>query len=207
VSKKRRPMITPGKACLKAKEKDDFTLPAALYYDSIYFYKLARDYDLEKDKVEECDRYKRASICAAFSFFEAYVNQTAFAHAETHDSKLNEFESNVLKEIETILDNQGNIQEKSKFYNTEARFSFLACFLSGKELDRGGNIWANFRRAKEIRNTWTHPKPPFDTWSLSVSDVRFVIESVRDLMIELSSMMEIEAVPRLYGDLAVSLDE
>ena len=44
--------------------------------------------------------------------------------------------------------------------------------------------------ARKLRDRWTHPKPPFDTWSLSLSDVYSAITVTRDLFIELSEMMD-----------------
>ena len=74
--KKRIPSASPGKAEIECIENDDFTLCAALYHDAIHFYSAAKD----SNDLYSSDRYKRASILAIFSFFEAQLNQIAFAH-------------------------------------------------------------------------------------------------------------------------------
>ena len=186
--KKRIPSASPGKAEIECIENDDFTLCAALYHDAIHFYSAAKD----SNDLYSSDRYKRASILAIFSFFEAQLNQIAFAHAEAHKDTLPEFELDILEEKETKLNSDGTIQRNNKFYSTEARFRFLTYFLSGKSFDCSGKLWADFRQAQEIRNRWVHPKPPFNTWGLKLDEVKLAIVSIRAVLVELSDMMETE---------------
>ena len=167
---------------------DDFTLPAALYYDAIHHYEAAECANMRADTCA-CDRFLRSSLLAAFSFFEAQLNQVAFAHAHTHRSALGKIELDVLEEMETSMDERGNIIRKIKFYKTEVRFLFLVYFLSGQAFDLSGSLWQQFQTARELRDRWTHPKPPFDTGALTLPDVRAAIRAVHDLFVKLAEMM------------------
>lgn len=189
MAERRKPQITPGPAYTKGKPNDDFTLCAALYHDAIALYEQAR-VDEDNGNAQAADRHKRSALLAIFSFFEAQINQVAFAHAEAHSSDLGEIERDVLEEKETVIDDQGNIVRRNKFYRTESRFSFLAYFLSGQDFDRSDEVWQRFCESRELRDTWTHPKPPFDTWSLTLDKVRMAIVSVRDMLVRLVEMMD-----------------
>ncbi len=184
---RRKPQQTPGPALSKL---GDFTLPAAMYYDAIYFVEQARR-SPESEPWQE-KRHLRAALYSAFGFFEAQLNQVAFAHADTHVDALNEIERNVLEEKETVLDERGHLIRKVKFYPLEARFLFLTLFLSGQEFDRTNLLWDRFRRAKALRDSWTHPKPPFDFANLTVVNVEEAIKVLREVLVELSRLMNIE---------------
>lgn len=69
---------------------------------------------------------------------------------------------------------------------------YLALFLSGQDFDRSGQLWQRFQTARELRDRWTHPKPPFDTWSLTLADVHAAITAVREMLIKLAEMMDAE---------------
>ncbi len=186
---KRKPQTSPGPAISKSQPNDDFTLTPALYYDAIHHYDSARIADASGDTYT-CDRFKRSSLLAAFSFFEVQLNQIAFAYADTHRDRIGQIEIDILEEMETVMDDRGDIIRKNKLYRTESRFSFLAYFLTGQDFDRSGKLWHQFQVARKLRDRWTHPKPPFDTWSLSLSNVYSAITVTRDLFIELSEMMD-----------------
>ena len=192
---RRKPQIAPRPAHMEGKPNDDFTLCAALYHDSIIHYEKSR---IHEENGDQCaaERYKRSALLAAFSFFEAQINQVAFGYAQAHSGELSQIEKDVLEEKETVLDDQGNIVRKDKFYRTDARFSFLAYFLSGQDFDRGGELWQRFCESRELRDTWTHPKPPFDTWSLTLEKVRMAIVSIHDMLVRLSKMMDCD--PQLW---------
>jgi hypothetical protein len=189
---RRKPQLAPGPAHNKAKLSDDFMLPSAMYYDAIHHYKAAQSADAVNDS-DACDRYKRAAIFAAFAFFEAQLNQIAFAYAEAHETVLGQIEKDVLEEMETVVDERGDILRKKKFYRTESRFTFLVYFLTGKDFDRSGPLWNRFLIARNLRDQYIHPKPPFDTWSLSLEDVHSTIEVVHDMFITLATMMDSSA--------------
>ena len=195
-SEKRTPVTTPGPAITVGAPNDDFTLCASLYYNAIYFYTQAEDAE-SQEYFYAADRHKRAALLTALTFFEAQMNQAAFGHAEAHRNDLPAFELDVLQEKETRLNENGTIQRNEKFYSTEARFRFLAQFLSGKPFDCGGRIWHDFRKAQELRHQWVHPKPPFDTWSLTLDDVKQAITAVRAVLVELASMMSQDPPPWL----------
>jgi hypothetical protein len=163
---------------------DDFTLPPALYWDAVYFVEQAR---LNSGYTQ--DRFLRAALYAAFASFEATLNQAAFGHAAAHASVLGQIERDVLEERETIVDDRGHIVRRTKYYPLEARLSFLALFLSGQDFDRGTALWTRFREARQLRDEWTHPKPPFDTWSLTVSQVEQAIATLKEVLVELSRLM------------------
>lgn len=184
---RRKPQLAPGPARTEGQLNDNFMLPGAMYYDAIHHYKSAISADALND-LDACDRYKRAAILAAFGFFEAQLNQIAFAYAKTHETNLGQIEKDVLEETETVIDDRGDVLRKSKFYRTESRFNFLAHFLSGKDFDRSGELWNRFLIARNLRDQWTHPKPPFDTWALSLQDVHSTIEVVHDMFITLATM-------------------
>lgn len=189
MAQKRKPQTAPGPAVTESQPNDDFTLTVALYHDAIHHYESARIAESSGDTYA-CDRFKRSSVLAAFSFFEAQLNQLAFAYANTHQNDVGQIELDILKEMETVMDDRGDIVRKNKFYRTEARFSFLAYFLSGQDFDRSNELWQRFQAARGLRDRWTHPKPPFDTWSLTLSEVHSAIEVVRDMFITLAQMME-----------------
>jgi hypothetical protein len=146
----RNPQIAPGPALIQGKDNDDFTLPAALYCDAVYYYNSALDADATSDHYA-CNRFKRSAIIAAFSFFEAQLNQLVFAYAETHEDILGQIERDILEEMETTINDRGGITRKPKFYRTETRFCFLSCFLSGIDFDRNGELWQQFQAARKHR--------------------------------------------------------
>ena len=189
MKQKRKPQISPGPANNTSELGDDFTLVPALYFDAIRHYESAT-LAKEQGGMHECDRFKRSAVLAAFAFFEAQLNQVAFGYAEAHQDLLGQIERDVLEEMETTLTASGEIMRKKKFYSTESRFCFLTLFLTGSHFDRSGDLWQRFKNARRIRDTWTHPKPPFDTWSLGLNEVRETIEVVRDMYVKLSEMMK-----------------
>jgi hypothetical protein len=79
-----------------------------------------------------------------------------------------------------------------KNYRTESRFSFLSHFLIGRDFDRSDQLWRRFQDARDLRDQWTHPKPPFDTCSLVLPDVYSAITAVHDMFITLSGMMNLD---------------
>lgn len=203
---RRAPQQTPGQAHLgEPTGPDDFTLPAALFSDAIHFLTMARQYADEGNFQGET-AYLRAALHAAFASLESSLNQTAFGHAEAHAEKVGSIERDILEEQETVLDERGYIVRKSRHYPLEARVSFLAMFLSGKEIDRSSDIWRRFVIAKKLRDTWTHPKPPFNTWSLSFRAVQEAMFAIRDLKMEISRLIGIEPVQWLI-DLSKALEE
>jgi hypothetical protein len=202
---KRPPQKTPGAAHLdEPKAPDDFTLPAALFADAIHFLEKAQQYSEQKHWTGE-SAYLRAALAASFNSLEASLNQTAFGHAEAHAEKLGTIELDVLMEQETVMDERGHIVRRTRYYPLEARISFLAMFLSGKQLDRNTEVWRRFITAKRLRDTWTHPKPPFNTGGLTHTAVEEAVYAVRNILIEFSRLMEIEPVQWLI-DLSEALD-
>lgn len=203
---RRSPQRTPGKAIMgESNTPDDFALPAALFSDAVHFMSVARQY--ADDGIFQGETtYLRAALHAVFSSLEAKLNQTAFGHAEAHAETLGSIERDVLQEQETVLDDRGLIVRKPRYYPLEARISFLAMFLSGQELDRNTDTWRRFLAAKQLRDTWTHPKPPFDTWSLTFEAVLDAMFAVRDVMMENSRLMGIEPVQWLI-DLSKALED
>ena len=194
----RKPQQTPGPAVTEGERDYDFTLPAALYYDSVYFFVQAEAGERNGD-IYATDRFTRASVLAAFAFLEATLNQAAVAHAEAHSSRLPQFELDVLEQKETVLEPSGQVLRKTRYYPFESRFLFIVQFLSGKEFDRGSSLWPRLKEARKIRDTWTHPKPPFDTWSLNLSDARNVVETIRDVLLDIDRLMGLERQPWLVS--------
>lgn len=193
---KRSPQKTPGPAEVSFPENDDLSLPGSLYYDAVYFCHRAKIAEGKKN-LRGKERYVRAAIFCAASFTEATLNQVAFGHAQAHSDKLGQIERDVLEECETTIDAQGNVLRKQKFYPFESRFCFLVQFLSGKSFDKSGQLWQQFIDSKKLRDTWTHPKPPFDTDSLSIESIKISINANREALIELSNLMELDPPPWL----------
>ncbi len=183
---KRTPQKTPGDARYTSSENDNFMLPSILYQESIYFYYKA------KTNEKKLNRYLRASLYCASSFVEATLNQIAYAHSQAHAANLGQIEKDVLEEYKTTIDDKGDVIRKSKFYSLESRLSFLTQFLSGKRFDKSGTLWQKFIQAKKLRDYWTHPKPPFDTDNLKLKDVKNAIKTFREVLIEISKLMEID---------------
>lgn len=193
---KKKPRQTPGQALLPQDRNDDFTVPASLYCDAIGF--LAEAYDAEAHGDRHLtERNLRATLFSAFAALEAQLNQAAFAHAHTHRDMLDSFTLDVLEERESTVDEQGNIVRRTKFYPFEARFSFLVYFITGKDFDRSGALWQGLKSAKALRDTWTHPKPPFDSWALNVPSARLALVSIRDTLVMIQDMLEAPPPPWL----------
>ncbi|HUQ85780.1 MAG TPA: hypothetical protein VM077_05645 [Candidatus Limnocylindrales bacterium] len=190
-TEKRTPQKTPGYASTKVQKNDNFNLPIAMYYDSVYFLELARDKTHEPFTNNE-ERCLRSALYSGFGFFEATLNRTALGHAQAHRKILPQAEVDILEEKETILSGNGHIVRKTRFYPLETRVSFLTLFLSGKDFNRNSALWHRFIKAKELRDTWTHPKPPFDTWSLTLDKVEKAIKTLYEMLVEISNLMEIE---------------
>ena len=186
---KRKPQKTPGSAILSDDYYVDLNLCPSLYYDSVYFLFLGKQTNLDNII---CARYKRASLFSSFSFFEALLNQIAFAHAAAHKSKLTEIELDILEEKTSVLDDNVHIVRKEKYYNMEDRFLFVYRFLTGKDFDKNNELWSDFKKVRKIRNEWTHPKPPLDTDSLHIKDVELTIQTIYSIFIKLSNEMNIE---------------
>lgn len=151
--------MSPGPAITFGRYDDDFTLPAAIYHDSIAFYVLAVKH-AELGDCQASDRFNRAALSAIFSFYEALLNQIAFAYAEAHSDKLDQITRDVLEEKETRINEKGEVARYTKFYLTEARLSYLSLFLTGKDVNRADQVWKNYRDARALRDKWVHPKPP-----------------------------------------------
>jgi hypothetical protein len=185
---KRKPQKAPGSALLSDNPVDLHLCPS-LYYDSVYFLFQAKltnlDYNISA-------RYRRASLYSSFSFFEALLNQVAFAHAAAHKSKLTEIELDILEEKTSILDDNAHIVRKEKYYNMEDRFLFVYRFLTGKDFDKNTKLWSDFKIVRKIRNEWTHPKPPLDKNSLHIKDVELTIKTIYSIFTKLSTEMNIE---------------
>jgi hypothetical protein len=190
MAERRRPQKTPGTAFTEGTPNNDFTLPPSLYYDAAYFLVAARTSG-ENNDLDQEQRYLRAALYCGFAFFEATLNQAAFAHASAHATNLGQPELDILQEKETTVDQRGHVIRRTKFYPLDVRLLFLTLFLSGEEFDRSTTLWQRFQEAKALRDTWTHPKPPFDTWSLTFEKTRTAIETLRDVLIEISRLMDV----------------
>ena len=68
-------------------------------------------------------------------------------------------------------------------------------FLTGNEFDKSSKLWQDFKEAKSLRDYWIHPKPPFDTNSLKLYQVKKSIITVRAVIEEVSSMMGLKPAP------------
>lgn len=187
---KRKPQPTIGPAMLPQDKNDDFTVPAALFCDAIAFLSAACDAEARGER-HLTERNLRATLFSAFAALEAQLNQIALAHANTHRNELDGFTLDVLEERESTIDEQGNIVRKTKFYPFEARFSFLVYFITGKDFDRGSALWQGLKSAKALRDTWTHPKPPFDSWALDIPSTRLALISIRDSLQKINDMLDV----------------
>lgn len=203
---KRSPKKTPGPAYSASNPKDDMHFVPSTYYDAVFLYLKAEIY-LEKYNDQKGPdfshffdtyiRYARLSLSSIFTFSEAFCNGAAFGHANFHRENLPQAEVDILENMETVLDQQGNILRKVKYYPIESRFLFFVRFLTGKEFDTSSKLWQDFKKAKELRDYWTHPKPPFDTSSLKLADVKNAIVTIRAVHLKIDLMMEIESPPWL----------
>lgn len=189
---KRKPQKTPGVASLSDDFYIDLHLCPSIYYDSVHFLFLGKQNNLN-DNISA--RYKRASLFSSFSFFEAFLNQSAFGHAAAHKSKLTEIELDILEEKTSVLDDNAHIVRKEKYYNMEDRFLFVYRFLTGKDFDKNTKLWSDFKKVRKIRNEWTHPKPPLDTNSLHIKHVELTVETIYNIFIKLSNEMNSEMHP------------
>lgn len=187
--RKRRPKRVPGPAISGPSRRiDDFTLPASLYKDAFMFYEWARLSGRRRD-FESKARFLRAALFASFSFFEASINGAAAAHAKAHGERIDPPIRDVLEEMETTVSETGYIIRRSRFYSLELRFSVLALLLTGKEFNRGTQLWRNFIAVKRLRDKWTHPKPPFNPRTLRLKDVQFSLITLREMIVELHEML------------------
>jgi hypothetical protein len=194
MTERRKPQKTPGTAVTDGPPNDDFTLPASLYYDTAYFLVAARTSGENNDFYEQ-QRNLRAALYCGFAFFEATLNQAAFAHATTHATNLGQPELDILQEKETTVDQQGHVIRRTRFYPLDVRLLFLTLFLSGQDFDRSTTLWQRFQEAKALRDAWTHPKPPFDTGSFTFERVHAAIKTLRDVLVEISKLMDIPPAP------------
>ena len=58
-------------------------------------------------------------------------------------------------------------------------------FLSGKQFDTSTALWTDFLEAKRLRDEWTHPKPPFNTWGLTLEKVEKAVKTLIEVVAEL----------------------
>lgn len=188
---RRKPLKTPGLAKVEATPSDSFDLPATLWYGAVRFYASAIA-DMERQDQHAQQQSLLGALYMGFAFFEATINQVAFAHAASHRNTLPEMELDVLEEKETTIDQKGNVIRRIKYYPFEARFSFVCQFLSGKDFDRATPLWSRLKEVRALRDVWAHPKPPFDTRSLSADSVRSALTTLREALAEISKMMEVE---------------
>lgn len=188
---KRKPKRVPGPAISgPSRRVDDFTLPASLYKDAFVFYESARLSGRRRD-IGSKERFLRAALFASFSFFEAFINGAAAAHAKAHGEKIDPPVRDVLEEMETTVNEKGYITRRPRFYSLELRFSVLALFLAGKEFPRGTQLWRDFIAVKRLRDKWTHPKPPFNPRTLRLKDVQVSLVTLRAMIVELHEMLGI----------------
>ena len=176
-----KPQRSPGQAKFSVLKNDDISLPASLYYDAVYFCCQANIAEEKKDATKK-NRYARAAIICASSFLEATLNQIAYAHLDAHGEQLGQIEKDILEEHETSINDNGDISRRRRFYPFESRFCFIVQFLSGKSFDKSGQLWQQLKKAKELRDIWTHPKPPFDTDSLTIAKVKLALNTNREAL-------------------------
>ena len=86
-----------------------------------------------------------------------------------------------MEEQETVL-RDGFFVRQSRNYPIEERFLFFYHYLTGQKFDKSGIVWSRFKEAKKKRDTWTHPKPPFQTSGLQICDAQHAIEAVCGLL-------------------------
>jgi hypothetical protein len=101
--------------------------------DAVAFYALALQDQQQEDEVaaqRTGPRYVRASVIAAFACLEAQLNMAASGHTTAHREALDGITLDVLLERETMLDEQGRIQDRKRRIPLTARLSFLTAFLS-----------------------------------------------------------------------------
>jgi hypothetical protein len=138
------------------------------------------------------ERHVRATLFTAFASLEAQINQVAWSYASTYRDELDDIELDILEEKETFIDDRGNVVRRTRFYPFDTRFSFIVRFLTGESFERSGVTWQALKTARELRDMWTHPKPPFDTWSISIADGQKAVRAVAGTLTEISRMMGAE---------------
>jgi hypothetical protein len=100
-----------------------------------------------------------------------------------HDvDQLGVIERDVMEEMRSLLHESGRIERKKQEYRLEERFLFLYAYYRQEVFDKSGRIWQNFKLAQEIRNGWTHPKPPFNVNGPSAEQAKLVIDSLGALL-------------------------
>lgn len=192
VPHRRNPEVAPGIAVAHGASQDDFTLPAALHQDAVVFYVLGRR-SADRDQpgaVELSERYARTAVMTAVASFEAHMNQAAFGHARAHADKLEQITIDVLTEHDSTLSDVGQVERRGRFWPLEARFLFLALFLSGRPFDQSNQLWQDFKRGLQIRDRCTHPKPPFS--SPTLPEAELVIRATSAVLLRFAEQMGTE---------------
>lgn len=190
------PPKTPGDANIGAFNSDDnWMLPLELHRDAVMFYALVLKHDAMVDPhpTEAVERYVRASVIAAFSALEAHLNQAAFGHATAHENVLDAFVVDVLRERETVVDNDGLVSQRTRRMALTARLSFLTAFLSGHTFDRNTRLWQDLLKIIKLRDGYVHPKPPFSRRYVP-AQAKDVIDTVTAVLVEISRLMDVEPV-------------
>lgn len=176
IPKKRLPKYG-GPILYQGRKNDDWWLPSTLTNDAVYFIEGAVQAGSDIDRL----RYLRTALLTSFASLEAFLNQLAFAQRHHSLENLGTAERDVMEEKETVLRN-GMFERRNKLYSTEERFLFFYHYFKQKKFDKGTSLWQGYLTAKELRDSCTHPKPPFDMSPLTQDAVEKSFDAIQRLL-------------------------
>lgn len=182
------PSTAPRRAHLSLVPREEFTASAALFSDALGRLQDAQAAD-ERGDLRGIEQNVHATGASAFECLESYINMIVGRDVASCRGELSGIELDVLEEKETFLDEHGNFQRRARAYPFEARFLFIARYLTGKAFERNSVTWRALREAREQYDMWNRSAPQLGAQPVTVAVGLRAIHAIAGTVDELSRMM------------------
>lgn len=121
-------------------------------------------------------RYYPPVILTFWSGFETFVRYSSELMLITVPN-VPEAAANYLRDLETFIDRKGQVARRTRFQSVLDRYAILLKYGYNFQADRGSKYWQGLKRAKELRDYYTHLDVN-DPRSVSTSEVLEFMEAV-----------------------------
>jgi hypothetical protein len=119
-----------------------------VFADSILAY-------IKKDEREGEIRYYPAVVLTFWSGFECFVRHSSEKLLQTVPNVPTAV-ANFLRETESIVEADGTIRTRARYQSVLDRYSAFIFYAYGHKIDRGNAFWQELKKAKALRDYYTH---------------------------------------------------
>jgi hypothetical protein len=119
-----------------------------VFADSILAY-------IEKDEREGEIRYYPAVVLTFWSGFECFVRHSSEKLLQTVPNVPTAV-ANFLRETESVVEADGTIRTRARYQSVLDRYSAFIFYAYGHKIDRGNAFWQELKKAKALRDYYTH---------------------------------------------------